>query len=719
MAMNQDEAAEAVFEQVFDRTAAERECEINRRCGGDEKLRRAVLRLLALHDSAQADEFLNEPLIRLDIHESEEADGTAVTCPPVVGRYRIIGCLGIGGSGIVYRADAPRPIERQVAVKVLRFGAPHSALQRFRVEQNALSALNHPGIAHIHDCGFTDAGELFAVFELVEGPTITDFAIQCRLDWRERLSLMVQVCAAVLHAHQCGVIHRDLKPGHLLVSTTAGAPVVKIIDFGVAKTLNGRTVTAQTEHGRLVGTFAYMSPELLAGQRTVDTRVDVYALGVILYELLQGRHPHHEHLRSLPDLVRAAGEGRIPALRGTRLSCRRDLEIIIRKAMHPDIEKRYGTAGHLADDLRRVLEGRPIEARSPSILYHATKFIGRQPRVVAFGIAGVVIIIALLGLTFAAGRRAAAQRQALQDTVTYLSDDVLKELREMSGTSESRQRIASLLAQRLDELQREGAAPFDMRFRHAMVLDALGDSLIEQGNYQEAEQVRRRALTRFESLLPERPNDCTLRRLYATANVKLGDAIQSSGNSTEGSKWYDRAHSILVMLSQEYPNHRGVQDDLCWSLERRAAVLMSQGRVSDALELMKERLALAEKLLVAQPEDAVAMHNVAAAHCRLFDVYRFALGRHDLALRHAEQAVPLAEKLVGVEPSRLAYQMLAISAQRCLVRALLQDGQIERAEQLFEPLQARAKRIARANPLNPEAARLVDAIRRETRSLAD
>lgn len=414
--MTQPDNAQTIFEQVFDLPPPRRSDELDRLCGPDGALRTAVATLLTLYDSAQAEGFLDQPFMTPAADSSLGAVEPAANTPDSIGRYRITGRLGAGSAGVVYCAESPPPTTRRVAVKVLRSGAPKSALERFRIEQRALATLNHPGIAQIFDSGLSDSGELFAVFEFIEGQTINDYVANAPVDWRECLELIVQVCDAVQHAHQRGVIHRDLKPSNIMVSIADGSAVVKVIDFGVSKLTHAPSQTTQTEHGRLVGTFGYMAPELLAGERVVDTRVDVYAIGIILFELLQGRHPYHDYLHSLPELVRVVRQGRTPALLGTHLGCKRDLDAIIRKATRTDMEQRYASPQHFADDLRRVLAGRTIEARPPSMAYAARKFATRRPRLVTAGTLVLVLLMVLLYLTIDAGSRArlAAEREANQ-----------------------------------------------------------------------------------------------------------------------------------------------------------------------------------------------------------------------------------------------------------------------------------------------------------------
>src|SRR6266850_4775641 len=343
-----------------------------------------------------------------------------------IGRYRLLEEIGHGGCGVVYMAEQEQPVRRRVALKVIKLGMDtHQVVARFEGERQAVALMEHPNIAKVLDAGATQAGRPFFVMELVGGIKITDFCDQHHLPTRQRLGLFIQVCRAIQHAHQKGVIHRDIKPSNVLVATQDGQPVPKVIDFGIAKATQGRLTdqTLFTAFEQLLGTPAYMSPEQAQlGGQDVDTRSDIYSLGVLLYELLTGKTPFdtREMLAGGLDAMRRTIQEKEPARPSTRLSTmdrrelkataehrqsdapklihllRGDLDWIVMKCLEKDRARRYETANGLAADIERHLNQEPVMARPPSTLYKVHKFI-RRNRIAATAAAPIAIAL-LLGI---------------------------------------------------------------------------------------------------------------------------------------------------------------------------------------------------------------------------------------------------------------------------------------------------------------------------------
>jgi len=332
--------------------------------------------------------------------------------PARIGQYRILAKLGAGGMGVVYQAEQEHP-RRIVALKVIRPGwISPQLLQRFERESEALGRLQHPGIARIYEAGAADAGygaQPYYAMEFIQGQSLGKYVEGHQLHTRGRLEIMAKICEAVHHAHQRGIIHRDLKPGNIVVDET-GQP--KILDFGVARMTDSDThTTRQTDLGQLVGTLAYMSPEqVLANPLELDTRSDVYALGVILYELLAGRLPYTLS-RKLHEAVQTIRETDPAPLSTVSNSYRGDIETIVSKSLEKDRERRYSSAADLAADIRRYLDDEPIAARPPSAAYQLQKFARRNRALVA-GIAAVFVV--LLGGIVASTRQAVRVNRAGQ-----------------------------------------------------------------------------------------------------------------------------------------------------------------------------------------------------------------------------------------------------------------------------------------------------------------
>jgi predicted Ser/Thr protein kinase len=374
---------EELFDQAIDLDPA-RQALLEEGCQGDADLRAAVERLLQLDGRAQAD----ESLLRTP-RAGSHARGPAPP-PPVqaIGRYRVVRVLGEGGMSTVYEAEQDNP-RRSVALKVIRAGlASDALLKRFAREAHILGRLRHPGIAQVYDAGVAEGGRPYFAMELIAGVPLDQYAREQALDARGRLELVARVCDAVQHAHERGVTHRDLKPANILVESS-GQP--KVLDFGVARAADvGLTAGGgRTEAGQLMGTLSYMSPEQAsADPAAVDARGDIYALGVILYELLAHRLPHSPDGLPLPEAARVIREqepSRLGWLDGRLCG---DVETIVAQALEKEPARRYASAGELAADVRRHLSNEPIRARPTSALYQLRKFAWRHKALVA-GAAGV------------------------------------------------------------------------------------------------------------------------------------------------------------------------------------------------------------------------------------------------------------------------------------------------------------------------------------------
>lgn len=399
-----------VFEQLLDVPLEQRQAELTRLCAGDELLRSEVEQLLQAHQSDSS--FLSEPTI--DISNDKKSKDEAWQTENIgeyVGAYRLLEQIGEGGFGLVYMAQQEQPIRRRVALKILKAGMDTKQIvARFESERQALAIMDHPNIARVIDAGTTNSGRPFFVMELVRGEPITTFCDHRKLKLEERLSLFHDVCKAIEHAHQKGIVHRDIKPNNILVTIADDKPVVKVIDFGIAKAMHATLTdkTLFTEFRQLIGTPLYMSPEQAERAGVdVDTRTDIYSLGVVLYEMLTGRTPID------PTRFATAGWGEIQKmiveeepsrpsanvssinpsnteiakLRSTDVSkygeiLRGDLDWIVLKALDKDRSRRYATASHFAADIERYLKNEPVEATPPTNLYLFSKFVRRNKRIV-------------------------------------------------------------------------------------------------------------------------------------------------------------------------------------------------------------------------------------------------------------------------------------------------------------------------------------------------
>ncbi len=414
---------EALFNEAINYTPDQRTAFLNGACGNNAELRQKVDTLLKAHD--EADEFLPEAPTLGDSADPIEQPGT------VIGRYKLLQPIGEGGMGAVFMAEQSEPVRRKVAFKIIKLGMDSkSVVARFEAERQALALMDHPNIAKVLDGGATETGRPFFVMELVKGVPIHTYCDMNQLATAERLHLFIQVCQAIQHAHQKGVIHRDIKPSNILVTLHDGKPVPKVIDFGIAKATNQRLTekTLFTNYAQMIGTPAYMSPEQaeMSGL-DVDTRTDVYSLGVLLYELLTGTTPFPEKQllsQGYGEIQRILAEEeperpslRLSTLEGEQQSIvsknrseptadltkriQGDLDWIVMKALEKDRTRRYETASSFADDVKRHLSDEPVKAAKPSFSYQLTKLYKRHrtPFVATVTVSLILVIATLVSLS--------------------------------------------------------------------------------------------------------------------------------------------------------------------------------------------------------------------------------------------------------------------------------------------------------------------------------
>ncbi len=525
---------ETLFDQVVDLPAAQRGSFLEEHCGSNLQLRSAVEQLLDA-DDAVGERFLQGPGV--DVKAAVARPPAIEMVGAVVGHYELLEQIGEGGMSLVYLAEQAEPVRRKVALKIVKPGMDSKqVLARFELERNVLALFNHPHVARVFDAGMTDNGRPYFVMEHVEGLPLTRFCDTQRLTTAERLELFILVCEAVQHAHQKGIIHRDIKPGNILVALQDGKPLPKVIDFGIAKATGGELSegTLFTQQCQLIGTPEYMSPEQAEmSDLGVDTRTDIYSLGVVLYELLAGLLPfdpaelrmqspteiqrtirHVEPNRPSTRLSAAEAPAQLAAQRSAsdiraiqRQVCG-DLDWIVMKCLEKDRARRYETANALAMDIGRHLAGEPVVAAPPTRLYRARKFVTRNRGPVAAGLAVALgLVLGTVGLSVGLMQAVAAESEAEQraDTLAEMVAFLESQLSDMdavtlgAGSKVARWSALPHLRQAVEERERVLGPEHPSTLVGMLVL---GKRLGGHDN-AEAEQYLRRALTGSQGVLDD------------------------------------------------------------------------------------------------------------------------------------------------------------------------------------------------------------------------
>jgi eukaryotic-like serine/threonine-protein kinase len=584
--------------------------------------------------------------------------------PAVIGPYKVLDVLGEGGMGMVYLAEQLAPVRRRVALKILKLGMDtRQVVARFESERQALAVLDHPNIAKVLDSGVTDEGRPYFVMELVHGTSITSYADTHRLTTSERLHLFMDVCAAVQHAHHKGVIHRDIKPSNVMVTVQDERPVVKVIDFGIAKAvgLSFTESTLVTRMGQILGTPEYMSPEQaeMSGL-DVDSRTDIYSLGVMLYELLVGvlpfdlsakpdyaiAHTLREHdvprpstrLTSLGDAVRVVARYRRTDPDGLRREVRGDLDWIILKAMEKDRTHRYDTARGLANDIRRHLEDEPVQARPPSARDRIGKFVRRNRTPVlaaAVALAAVLAGTAATAIGFLHAREEQRRAQEAAMTAEQVTD-FLVELFRVSNPSEAPEVSARELLDR--GVERVPGALRDQPAVQARLLRAMGDVYRNLGLYQTAGPLLEQAV----AIQERRGRDGELE--LARALRSLGILYRRQGRNAEAEAALKRAVDL---------GRTGPAETLELASTKRSLALVYQvlGRYGEAEPLLREALSVQEGQLPSDdPDLAITISNLAAMH--------LLQRRPDLAEPYQRRSLAIAERRHGPDHYRVGAELV-------------------------------------------------------------
>jgi serine/threonine protein kinase len=636
---------------------ARRQAYLDEVCTGQPELRRQVEHLLRLHEGAGS--FLEKPAAASQatgpVQHATEPASSGEAPGAVIGPYKLLEPIGEGGMGTVWMAQQTEPVKRLVAVKLIKTGMDsRQVIARFEAERQALALMDHVNIARVLDAGTTDPGRPYFVMDLVKGVPITRYCDEHRLTPRQRLELFVPVCQAVQHAHQKGIIHRDLKPSNVLVALYDGKPVPKVIDFGVAKAA-GQVLTEKTlvtGFGAIVGTLEYMSPEQAEiNQLDIDTRSDIYALGVLLYELLTGSPPftredkagvlemlrlirEQEPTKPSAKLSTAEGLPTLAANRGTEPAkltklVRGELDWIVMKALEKDRSRRYATAVGFALDVQRYLADEPVLACPPSAGYRLRKFVRRNRGPV---LAAVLVLLALVGgiigttwglVRAEQARQAETERAEGERLANLAAQDAGKKAVERA---EGERKATEQALKRLAQIKKSHAIL-------AWIFDDLDIRRIKDGARPLEAELAQRLVMAAAQLEGEAVGDPLL---VADLQNRLGGTLLYLGYAQEAVGLFARAWNTRKLLLGA--DHL----DTLVSMSNLALCYKTVGKLGLALPLYEETLKLTKaKLGADHPHTLLCMHNLAGGY--------HGMGKVDLALPLLENTLQLKKANLGAD----------------------------------------------------------------------
>ncbi len=750
MSLDRHQQITELLNAALGRSAEERQAFLAEACAGDDGLRREVESLIASFEQSSGfietpafpdiDELLKESLAE---DQSEPMEGQRIS------HYRIVREIGRGGMGAVYLAKREDEYRENVALKIVKRGMDTQfVLRRFRHERQILASLHHPNIARLLDGGTTEDGLPYFVMEYIEGEPIDQYCDHHRLSTIERLKLFRTVCAAVHYAHQNLVIHRDIKPGNILI-TAGGAPKLpKLLDFGIAKIFNpeiSQTVEKTATLLRLM-TPEYASPEQVRGEN-ITTATDIYSLGVVLYELLTGHKPYRintilpseierviceqEPHRPSTAVIRAesittalgeertitpeeVGAARNEAPEKLRRRLAGDLDNIVLMALRKDPQRRYASVEHFSEDIRRYLEGLPIAARRDTFTYRAGKFIRRNKTGAAAAALVLLSLIAgLIGTITQARRAEAAQVRAERrfNDVRKLANSYLFEFHDkiidLKGTMPARQLLVERGLEYLDSLAGEASHDPALQVEVGVAYMKLGDlqghpAFQNLGNYAGAMSSYQKGLALLESARTESPADLKYRSLIAKAHERIGDMLIRHGDPKGAG---DRYRPALKMREEIYgadPNNRQYFRELSVSYDRLGYFLFETGDAAGALENFRQGLVMGEAQVKAEPNSLEAKRDLAVGFQNVGKALGLA-GRWNEALSYYRQALRVSRELSGLKPENAEFRRDSQIYLRKVGEALIELKDFNAAIESYQESAKVAEELVAVSGENNEA----------------
>lgn len=670
MSSDRDQLIKQMFVDASNRVGEERERFLRDNCGGDSDLHSAVERLLNA-DDVVATSFL----------AGQSWSYSEARTPARIGPFSIVRKVGEGGMGMVFEAEQDHP-RRKVALKMVRHAGLSMPLRRrFEHEVQVLGQLKHRGIAQIYEAGMHDLGTgpvPYFAMEYVHGRPLLEFAAAHQLDAGQRLELTCKICDAVHHAHQKGVVHRDLKPANILVEEADPAEAQpKILDFGIARITRSdvQLVTMHTEVGQLIGTLSYMSPEQVAGNPDeLDERSDVYALGVIMYELLAGRLPYDLRDASIPEAATIIREQEPSRLSSIDAGFRGDIETIVAKALAKEKDRRYQSAAELSADIRRFLIDEPIVARPASRAYQLRKFAKRNKGLVG-GVAAAfaVLLIAVVGISFALVRARRAEHAAWQsaaraNAVSSFLQNMLAGV-DPEAVGPGALTVREVLDQAGARVEHELAAEPEVA---ASVHQTLGEHYSTLGHYVDADRHLRRAVELRKALV-------------AGDDPQMADALISLAANLQDQRDLAEAEGVMrAALEMRRRMFGHASPEVAETLHGMAYILIEQKRAQEAEPLVRQALEIEQRL---GRSEQIAVATSTLGWC-LMDS-----GKLEDAEAAMLDAVERVRRLPGDNEIALAGRLTFLSA---VLRARGKDVEVEAA--VREAIAIRSRRLSPDHP---------------------
>jgi serine/threonine protein kinase/tetratricopeptide (TPR) repeat protein len=738
-----------LFQEAIELDAIARAEFLSEACGDDVSLKAEVERMLAA--SEEAESFIEAPVYHFADFTTQKVIPQEPAAGSFIGHYKVIREIGEGGMGAVYLAvRADDQYKKRVAIKLIKGGAHNQYLRRrFLSERQILASLDHPNIAKLLDGGTTEDGSPYLVMDYIEGLPINEYCDNNKLSTAERLKLFRQICAAVHYAHQNLVIHRDIKPGNILV-TADGTP--RLLDFGIAKLLNpelsGQTLDL-TAGPMGPMTPEYASPEQVRGE-TLTTSSDIYSLGIVLYELLTGHRPYkftsrvpHAIAQIIceqepqkpstvinrietsaddfsdttptisPEIVSRTREGQVEKLR-RRLQG--DLDNIVLMAMRKETGNRYASVEQFSEDIRRHLEGLPCIARKATFSYQATKFIKRNKIAVTASLLVVLTLIGGVVTTLWQARVAHLQRVKAEqrfNDVRALANSFMFEIHDgietLPGSTPVRQLLVTKASQYLDSLAQESSDDVALRRELATAYVKVGDiqgnpTVANLGDMEGALNSYRKALQIRESLPVETSQNRDAELALATSYDRVADMLLLNHNLQDTTEYYQKALAIRERLAEKEPNQTEVRFDLSLSYSNMGDTLTLAGAASNSLENYRKALSMRQALLVQEPTSTKYRRSIAALYYRMAPLI-FDSGDKTGGIEVHRKSLAMFEALSQENPQNSKARRELALAHNNLGDLLWYNDDLKGATEAYHTGLVMREELLKADPTNMQARR--------------